>query len=40
VVPGCGAPCPQGTKANFRWHYSANGSAGSWSGGTFTATVS
>jgi hypothetical protein len=24
-------PCPQGTKANFRWHYSANGSAGSWS---------
>jgi hypothetical protein len=25
------APCPQGTKANFRWHYSANGSAGSWS---------
>jgi hypothetical protein len=32
VVPGCGAPCPQGTKANFRWHYSANGSAGSWSG--------
>ncbi len=32
VVPGCGAPCPQSTKANFRWHYSANGSAGSWSG--------
>jgi len=32
TVPGCGAPCPQGTKANFRWHYSANGSAGSWSG--------
>ena len=32
VVPGCGVPCPQGTKANFRWHYSANGSAGSWSG--------
>ena len=25
-------PCPQGTKANFRWHYTANGSAGSWSG--------
>jgi len=22
------APCPGGTKANFRWHYSANGSAG------------
>jgi hypothetical protein len=32
VVPGCGTPCPPGTKANFRWHYSANGSAGSWSG--------
>lgn len=32
VVPGCGVPCPQGTKANFRWHYNANGSAGSWSG--------
>ena len=28
----CGSPCPHGTKANFRWHYSANGSAGSWSG--------
>jgi len=28
----CGPPCPQGTRANFRWHYSANGSAGSWSG--------
>lgn len=25
-------PCPAGTKANFRWHYSANGSAGGWSG--------
>lgn len=24
--------CPTGTKANFRWHYSANGSSGSWSG--------
>src|ERR1700730_19012487 len=23
-------PCPQGTKANFRWHYSADGSAGGW----------
>lgn len=32
VVPGCGAPCPTSTTANFRWHYSANGSAGSWSG--------
>jgi hypothetical protein len=28
----CGTPCPPGTKANFRWHYSANGSSGSWSG--------
>ena len=26
------APCPPGTKANFRWHYTANGSAGGWSG--------
>ena len=25
-------PCPSGVKANFRWHYSANGSSGSWSG--------
>lgn len=25
-------PCPPGTKANFRWHYTANGSAGGWSG--------
>lgn len=24
--------CPSGTKINFRWHYTANGSAGSWSG--------
>jgi hypothetical protein len=24
--------CPVGTKVNFRWHYSANGSSGSWSG--------
>jgi len=24
--------CPQGTKANFRWHYTANGNAGGWSG--------
>lgn len=30
-------PCPAGTKANFRWHYAANGSAGGWSG---TATHS
>lgn len=25
-------PCSPGTTANFRWHYSANGSAGGWSG--------
>lgn len=25
-------PCTPGTSANFRWHYSANGSSGSWSG--------
>jgi Concanavalin A-like lectin/glucanases superfamily len=25
-------PCPQGTKVNVRWHYSANGSSGGWSG--------
>ena len=24
--------CPAGTKANFRWHYAANGNAGGWSG--------
>jgi hypothetical protein len=24
--------CPAGQKLNFRWHYSANGSSGSWSG--------
>ena len=32
TLSGCVAPCPQGTKVNFRWHYSANGSSGSWSG--------
>jgi hypothetical protein len=33
TLSGCaGAPCPQGKKINFRWHYSANGSSGSWSG--------
>jgi YVTN family beta-propeller protein len=37
VGPSQTAPCPQGTKANFRWHYSAGGSAGGWSG-TQTAT--
>lgn len=24
-------PCPPGTSVNFRWHYSVDGSAGSWS---------
>jgi hypothetical protein len=24
--------CPQGQQLSFRWHYSANGSSGSWSG--------
>jgi hypothetical protein len=28
----CGSPCPRGVKASFRWHYSASGSAGGWSG--------
>jgi len=32
TAPGGATPtCPQGTKANFRWHYSAGGSGG-WSG--------
>jgi len=36
-LSGCTTPpptCPPGAqeKANFRWHYSANGSSGSWSG--------
>jgi hypothetical protein len=34
-TPGQGGPppsCPPGTKPNFRWHYSANGSPGNWSG--------
>ncbi len=32
-LSGCTQPqCPPGTSANFRWHYSANGTAGSWSG--------
>jgi hypothetical protein len=34
-TPDQGSPspsCPAGTKANFRWHYSANGSSGAWSG--------
>jgi len=32
TLGGCGGSCPQGSKANFRWHYSANGTSGSWSG--------
>lgn len=34
-TPGQGSPwsaCPPGTKANVRWHYSANGISGAWSG--------
>jgi hypothetical protein len=34
-TPGQGSPsppCPPGIKPNFRWHYSANGSSGAWSG--------
>lgn len=27
-----GEPCPNGQKTNVRWHYSANGTSGSWSG--------
>jgi CSLREA domain-containing protein len=27
-----GLPCPSGAKVNVRWHYSANGSSGGWSG--------
>jgi hypothetical protein len=33
----CSPPCPKGTGVNFRWHYSSNGTSGSWSG-TKTAT--
>ena len=36
TLSGCGnqppPQCPPGTKLNFRWHYRANGSSGSWSG--------
>ena len=27
----CHPPCPSGTDVHFRWHYSANGTSGSWS---------
>jgi hypothetical protein len=37
TLSGCKPPCPSGTKPNFQWHYSYNGSSGSWSG-TTTAT--
>jgi hypothetical protein len=33
-LSGCVPPCPPGTHINVRWHYSANGSSGSWSGTT------
>jgi hypothetical protein len=33
TVSGCtSGPCQTASAANFRWHYSANGSSGSWSG--------
>jgi hypothetical protein len=32
TLSGCSPPCPPGIHPNFRWHYSANGSSGSWSG--------
>jgi YVTN family beta-propeller protein len=32
VIAPAPPPCPSGTKANFRWHYTANGNAGGWSG--------
>ena len=34
TVGPCHPPstCPPGKKLNFRWHYSANGTSGSWSG--------
>jgi alpha-tubulin suppressor-like RCC1 family protein len=31
-TPTATLSCPTGKKLNFRWHYSANGSSGSWSG--------
>ena len=39
VSSGCSGPCapppcPQGTSIHVRWHYSANGSSGSWSATT------
>jgi hypothetical protein len=35
-LSGCQAPppCPPGTSIHVRWHYSANGSSGSWSATT------
>ena len=32
VAPVNPVPCPPGTKASVRWHYTANGSPGGWSG--------
>lgn len=34
-----GLPCPSGAKVNVRWHYSANGSSGGWSGTKSTSCV-
>jgi YVTN family beta-propeller protein len=32
ITPVITPACPSGTKANFRWHYTASGNAGGWSG--------
>ena len=34
LAEGSGGTCPQGTSIHIRWHYSANGSSGSWSATT------
>jgi hypothetical protein len=34
TLSGCSPPCPPGTSIHIRWHYSANGSSGSWSATT------
>jgi probable HAF family extracellular repeat protein len=36
-VATAGVPCPPSGKVNVRFHYSANGSSGSWSGTTSTS---
>ena len=34
TLSGCAPPCPAGPSIHVRWHYSANGSSGSWSATT------